>query len=323
MLKNLKNFKNLAVLSIIIAAVIISGTLLYTNHKKCDANKSSADVLSSQTVAEKALAFINKNMLQEGLSASLVSIIKENELYKLKIKVNEEEFEPYVSLDGNMLFVQGFNMEEKKQEVGAKRDKPDVKLFVMSYCPFGLQTQKALLPVLSLLKDKADMGVYFVNYIMHGKNEIDENLRQYCIQAEQGDKYSAYLSCFVQEGNFDKCLSDTGIDKVKMNSCISATDHQFKITEQYNDKSTWLNGQYPKFDVQGELNQQYQVGGSPTVVINDKVVNISDRSPEGFKKAICDAFTTAPAECNQTLSTSSASSGFGVTTGGTSGGSCQ
>lgn len=319
----LKNFKNLAVLSIIIAAVLISGTLLYTNQKKCDTSKDSSDVLSSQTVAEKALAFINKNMLQEGLTASLIGTTRESELYKVKIKVNEEEFEPYVSLDGKMLFVQGFSMEEKKQEDGVKRDKPDVKLFVMSYCPFGLQAEKALLPVINLLKDKADIGVYFVNYIMHEKKEIDENLRQYCIQQEQREKYSAYLSCFVQDGNFDKCLSETGIDKGKMDSCISATDQQFKITEQYNDKSTWLNGQFPKFDVQGELNKQYQVSGSPTIVINDKVVNTGNRSPEEFKKAICDAFTTAPEECNQTLSSDAASSGFGGGTGSTSGGSCQ
>lgn len=55
----------------------------------------------------------------------------------------------------------------------------------MSYCPYGLQAEKMFLPVYDLLKNKAEMGIYFVNYIMHDKKEIDENLREYCIQKEQ------------------------------------------------------------------------------------------------------------------------------------------
>ena len=315
----MNNKKFILPIAIIFAAVIIGGALVYTNQSKCD--KYSSEILSSDAAGERAIAFINKNMLQEGFSASLLGVTKENELYKVKIKVGEEEFEPYVSLDGNMLFIQGVSMKEESA-AGAKSDKPDVKLFVMSHCPYGLQAQKALLPVMNLLKNKAEIGIYFVNYIMHDKIEIDENLRQYCIQSEQGDKYIPYLSCFVQDGNFEKCLGESGVDKTKMNSCIEATDKQFKITEQYNDKSTWLSGAYPKFDVQADLNEQYQVGGSPTIVINGKVVNIGNRSPEDFKKAICEAFNTAPEECNQTLSSEVASPSFGGGTG-TSGGSCQ
>ena len=209
----------------------------------------------------------------------------------------------------------------------------------MSYCPYGLQAQKMFLPVYDLLKNKAEMGVYFVNYIMHEKQEIDENLRQYCIQKEQKDKYYNYLSCFVKDGDFNKCLTEANIDKNKMNSCISATDTQYKITEGYNDKSTWVSGQYPKFGVNDNLNQQYGVGGSPTIVINDTVVvtdqqycpggNIKcavisnlDRSPEKFKEIVCNAFTNLPSECSQTLSSEASSPGLGTGTdsSGSSGG---
>ena len=192
----------------------------------------------------------------------------------------------------------------------------------MSYCPYGLQMEKAYLPVYNLLKDKAEMGVYFVNYIMHEKKEIDENLRQYCIQKEEKEKYYDYLSCFVKDGNFEKCLSETSINRDKMNSCISQTDQTYKITQLYNDKSTWLNGQFPKFDVHTDLNEKYGVRGSPTVVINDKVVDVNPRSPEKFKEILCQAFNSPPEECSQSLSNDVPSSGLGVGTG-SSGGSCQ
>jgi len=319
-----KQGKNLIFIAIIIAGILIAGAVVYVNQKK-------ASALSPQAAAQKAIDFINKNLLQQGTTASLVSVIEEDGLYKLKLKIGDKEYPSYVSKDGKLLFPnEGVSLEEKPiaqeekktaQEI-EKRDRPDVKLFVMSYCPYGLQMEKAYLPVYNLLKDKAEMGVYFVDYIMHEKKEIDENLRQYCIQKEQKEKYYAYLSCFVKDGNFEKCLSEAGIDKDKMNSCISQTDQTFKITQSYNDKSTWLNGNFPKFDIYTDLNEKYGVQGSPTVVINDAVANV-ERSPEKFKEAVCQAFNTPPAECSQNLPEEATSPGFGLNTGSSSSGSCQ
>ena len=319
-----KQGKNLIPIAIIIAGILIAGAVVYVNQKK-------ASALSPQAAAQKAIDFINKNLLQQGTTASLVSVIEEDGLYKLKLKIGDKEYPSYVSKDGKLLFPnEGVSLEEKPiaqeekktaQEI-EKRDRPDVKLFVMSYCPYGLQMEKAYLPVYNLLKDKAEMGVYFVDYIMHEKKEIDENLRQYCIQKEQKEKYYAYLSCFVKDGNSEKCLSEAGIDKDKMNSCISQTDQTFKITQSYNDKSTWLNGNFPKFDIYTDLNEKYGVQGSPTVVINDAVANV-ERSPEKFKEAVCQAFNTPPAECSQNLPEEATSPGFGLNTGSSSSGSCQ
>jgi hypothetical protein len=321
--------KILIPIAIIIAGILIAGAVIYTNRGKI--SQKFPEVLSSQVAAEKAIDFINKNLLQQGTTASLVSVIEENGLYKLKLKIGDKEYISYVSKDGKLLFPnEGVSLEEKPiaqeekktaQEI-EKRDRPDVKLFVMSYCPYGLQMEKAYLPVYNLLKDKAEMGVYFVDYIMHEKKEIDENLRQYCIQKDQREKYSNYLGCFVKDGDFEKCLFETGVDKDKMNSCISQTDQTFKITQSYNDKSTWLNGNFPKFDIYADLNEKYGVQGSPTVVINDVVANV-ERSPEKFKEAVCQAFNTPPAECSQKLPEEATSPGFGLNTGSSSSGSCQ
>jgi len=282
---------------------------------------------SKEKIGENTVEYINKNLLSPGTKASLIETVKQvNGLYKIKIKVENtnqpeqsQEFTVYVSSDGKMLFPQGIAMKDSSLKEGKsqsdqeipKREKPDVKLFVMSYCPYGLQAEKMYLPVYNLLKDKAEMGIYFVSYVMHGKKELDEDLRQYCIEKEEKDKYFNYLSCFVKEGDYKKCLSEAGINQGKLNSCVKETDGKFNISSNYNNKSTWINGKFPKFEVEEDLNKKYNVEGSPTVVINDKIVEINPRSPENFKETICKAFISKPKECSQTLSNEVPSPGFG------------
>ena len=196
--------------------------------------------------------------------------------------------------------------------IAQKSDRPSVELFVMSYCPFGLQMEKAFLPAWDLLKDKADINIKFVDYIMHGKEEIDENNRQYCIGQESKEKLLAYLKCFVAEDNSAKCLSSIGLTDSKLKSCVNVIDKQFKITELYNDQSTWLSGRYPLYNVHTDLNNTYGVQGSPTLVINGQEVSVN-RTPEAIKQAICAAFNNSPSECSTVLSNSGYSAGFGLT----------
>jgi len=321
--------KNLIPISIVIAGLLIAGVFVYVNRGL------SSGGLGMQDAGEKAVNYLNENKdtLTGGLVVSLVSVSEEGSIYKVSLKVGDGEYDSYVSKDGKFLFPYGYNLQEASEGGGAaanntttemeKRDKPDVKLFIMSYCPYGLQAQKMFLPAYELLKDKATMGVYFVNYIMHEKQEIDENLNQYCIQKEQKEKFSNYLNCFVLSGDSEKCLFQANIDKTKLSSCISQTDAEYKIYSQYDDKSTWLNGSFPKFDVQADLNTQYGVQGSPTIIINDQVVDVSPRSPERFKEIVCQAFNSQPSECSETLSGEAASTGIGVGTSSTSEGGCQ
>lgn len=199
-----------------------------------------------------------------------------------------------------------------------KSDKPKVDLYVMAYCPYGLQMEKAFVPAWNLLKNKADISVKFVNYAMHGKKEVDENTRQYCIQSEQPTKYQAYLNCFFgagqndgQPADFAKCLASTGVNQNSLNSCVSRTDKQFGITAKFNDQSSWLSGQYPQYPIYDSENQKYGVQGSPTLVING-VQSQTGRTPEAVKQAICDAFNNAPSECKQNLGNSQFQPGFGT-----------
>jgi protein-disulfide isomerase len=287
---------------------------------------------------KNAMDYINKLVEEQGYTASLVSWKEESGVFRIDLKVGENQYQSFVTKDGKYLFPSAFDLsktiaksnqtkeaetqksqEEKTQQSQVeKRERPDVKLFVMSYCPFGLQMEKALLPAWQLLKEKAEIGIYYVDYIMHGKKEMEENLRQYCIQKEQKEKYLAYLGCFVKDGNSENCLKEAGIDQEKLNSCQKAADEEFKISESFTETG------YPPFNVHKDLNEKYGVKGSPTLVINDQVVNVI-RSPEKVKQAICNAFLNPPSECQQKLSEETTSAGFGVSSGsaGSGSGKCE
>jgi hypothetical protein len=298
--------------------------------------------MKPEAAAQKAIDYVNQNMLSDGITASFKDSKEANGLYNFKLTVQGKDYDAYVTKDGALFFAEGIPQaiildkkleEEKAAAEVVKSDKPEVNVFVMSYCPYGLQAQKMYLPVYDLLKDKASLSVNFVNYAMHGKKEIDENLRQYCIEKEQTDKYSTYLKCFTTAktdadgaAEYKGCLASAGIDEAKLSACVSSTDSEFKVTADFNDKNTWVSGQFPKFAVEDALNTQYGVQGSPTIVINGKDASesLSARSPEKFKQLICAAFNTQPEECKTVLSEDQPATGFdtGVSASDTASGGC-
>lgn len=197
-----------------------------------------------------------------------------------------------------------------------KSDRPKVELFVMAYCPFGLQMEKAYLPAWNLLKDKADIDIKFVSYAMHGLKEVEENTRQYCIEQNQPAKFQTYLSCFTGKDDYKGCLAKAGISEGSLTSCVNTTNSKYKILDQYNDKTTWLSGQYPVYPINADLNTKYGVQGSPTLVINGVQVDNVNRTAESVKQAICASFNNAPAECTQTLASAAFGPGFGYDASG-------
>lgn len=203
-----------------------------------------------------------------------------------------------------------------------KIKRPKVELFTMSYCPYGLQMVKAYIPVIELLKKDADLDIKFVAYAMHDKIEIDENTRQYCIQKEQDDKFIAYMRCFVNSDDSSSCFKESGVNTSKMNSCVAITDKEFGITKAYDDKSSWLSQRYPQYPLQADLNNEYGVQGSPTLIINGVVVENIARNPEAVKQAVCRGFVNMPEACSTELSTDIMQAGFGDKLGASTDASC-
>lgn len=174
-----------------------------------------------------------------------------------------------------------------------KSDKPEVWLFIMSYCPYWLQAQKWILDVMKRFNNVADVKIKFVHYIMHWVKEAQENVRQYCIQSEQTEKFTQYLECFLKAWETDKCLADTNINTSKLDTCYADTYKKYDIEKNI---AEW--GQYPPFGVDAEESKTAWVQWSPTLVINWKIVE-TGRSANDYKEAICNAFNNKPSVCNE------------------------
>jgi len=100
--------KNLIPIAIIIAGALIAGAFVYINQE-------GGGALSPQEAAEKAIAFINQT-IEEDVTASLVSITDEGEIYKIRLKIQDTEYDSFITKDGKFVFPYGFNLEEQTQE---------------------------------------------------------------------------------------------------------------------------------------------------------------------------------------------------------------
>ena len=282
----------------------------------------NSETLSSQEIGQNTLSFVNNYLLEE-VSATLVSVEEESGLYKVNTMISGQEVPIYSTMDGKYIILpQGFiDVEEYEAAIEAalnqpepaeggeipKTEKPVVNLFVMSYCPYGLQMQKAMIPVMEILGEKVDFNINFVHYLMHGEKEMVENNNQYCIQKEESlETFTKYLRCFVQSDDSEGCREEAGVDETKFEACLVEVEEIFGPKAAFDASSS----SYPPYPVDAQLANLYGVGGSPTTVINGQTVSLQ-RSPEAVKAAICDAFITPPVECETTLSTNAAAPSIG------------
>lgn len=269
--------------------------------------------VSPQEAGTKAVNYINENLIQVG-NASLVNVADMGGLYNVTTEYMGRKIPVYVTKDGKYLILGGIlNMskplpkpETTPQNVSVpKSEVPKVDVFVMSYCPYGQQMQEILIPVYRLFGDKVNITVKFVNYIMHGEKEFWENTRQYCIQKIDKELYWNYLDCFLSTKNATKCMEQVGVNETSVSECINTTVEQYNLTYYLENKSTWLNGMFPRYPVYDKECEELGVRGSPTVFVNG-VKYSGPRTSEAFKNFLCEAFVSEPSECNQTLSNTGA-----------------
>ncbi len=278
----------------------------------------SENVVSGEHAGKKAAEFLNKKADSD---VKYLSYSDFGDLYEITLLYKGKEIPTFITKDGKYL-VQGIvpveemeidNAEISRESAGIpKSDIPSVELFVMSHCPYGLQMEKAILPVAKLLKDKINFEVKFVSYAMHPlQGEVEEQLNQYCIQKEQKSKYLDYLECFIDSGkNSNDCIEKAAINTEMLLSCAKKTDEEFMITKNLEDKSSWINGRFPRFEIHKKDNEKYGVRGSPTLVING-LKTTSERNSASLLNLICSSFNNPPEECFQKLSSDTPSPGFG------------
>jgi len=324
------------------AAMLVIGII--TGYFLSGVSGNSSAAITREQASEKAVAYIN-SALQGKAVAKMVSINESSGMYSMDIDVGGTKYNSFMTRDGKMLFPSGINLE---QTVGQpansgsanaipKSDKPKAELFVMSFCPYGVQAEDIMKPVADLLGSKTEIKVRFISQVfnneeeinayadslkrnnpsvtveqikatslklnnayiisLHGAAEAKEDLRQLCMIKNYPDKYWNYLSSF--NGNcYPIYKNDTALDSCWKSSASSAGIDSAKIDSCVNADSLALL----KLDEQAA--GAYGVSGSPTLIINGAAYG-GARSSDGFKSAICSAFNNPPAECGQKIGTAS------------------
>ena len=271
-------------------------------------NKAAKGGLGAQQAADKAITFINNNMMQPGMKATLKGVEDKGDIYYMQMSIGGKDYESCVTKDGSLLFPTVIDLnaaaEQTESEDAAKvekTDRPKAELYIFSYCPAGTATLDSFAEAGKLLKNAADVKVKFFSN-MHGEYEKQQNIIQECIQEEDNNKYWDYATQYL-ENVYKACASERGIecDKSESIKLMDSIGIDSEAVFSCVDEKGETLYQNDKNDANA-LRLQY----SPSIVINGVYLGNADRSPGGIKALICSAFNKPPEECGETLSATEA-----------------
>lgn len=286
---------------------------------------TGANTIDKDALSAKVESYINNNLLAAGTTAKVTDIKDEGEtLYLFSVDLYQGgEVVQSASLPvtktgdrlilGNVLDLDNplpkTETQPTEPQTFEKTAKPKLEMFVMSFCPYGLQAEQGLKPVAELLGDSAEIIPRYVVYgssgyagkeatycigdycSMHGINELKEDIRQMCIYKNEPDKFWAYVGYIFNSSNgvsstnieekWKDAATAAGVDIAKVEACF-ASDSEALLAEN----KTYVD--------------QYSVGGSPTIILNGTDYS-GGREPNSYKEAICSAFTEVPEACGTVL----------------------
>lgn len=88
-----------------VLAVILVISIFTGGFRGKDSTPTPAgDTLSAQEAADKAVSYINTNLLQPGTTATVNGVEDSGDLYNIKLNIGGNEFDSYVTKDGGLLF---------------------------------------------------------------------------------------------------------------------------------------------------------------------------------------------------------------------------
>src|SRR3989344_2140239 len=294
--KSLLNWKTL---SGILAILFIIAILTNGFSKSC-----ITGAISASDASTKFETFVKT--MQPTSTIEVASIEKESGLYKVEFEIDGKEYSSYVSQDGKLFVLAAIPMDASTADSASndntpttttvqKTDKPEVNLFVMSQCPYGVQAENAIKSVAELLKGKIDYKIRFIVsdlgdgkfQSLHGDAEVQEDLRQVCIQSKFNDKYLNYLECVNKDYKnvatvWEQCATKQGITVATVKACAEKEGKELLSAD-------------------AKLSEELDVSGSPTLIINKVEAQVKSRSADGYKEVICATFATSPNECGSTL----------------------
>ena len=267
--------------------------------------------ISANEAGQKVIKYINENLVQPGETATMVSIEDTGTFYKIITDYQGSKIPVYATKDGNMVFLSSPTLLNETiaapvvtPTVIPKEEKATAELFVMAFCPYGVQAEQTMKSVVDAIGSKADIKVRFIASVdgttadsvqsLHGTNEAMEDLRQLCIMKYYPDKYWSYLM------NINENCYPLARDAAALDICWKAAAQNQSIDASKIDTCSKGQEGMDLMKLDEAAANKYSVSGSPTLVINGVVYN-GARTADAFQNAICLGFNSPPAECGQVI----------------------
>lgn len=324
-----------ALIGLIVGALIVYAAMPVSQTEEvCDVPGVNVVELES-----KVTSYLNDNLMNPDLkSQGAKFIVKdsnelENGIYSMPIYLSQDGEEQLIAItyatENNLILAQGeaIDLNEPIEQpvqpeeptnttVYTKSEIPKVELFIMSFCPYGLQAVQAYDEAINLLDNNIDFSMNYVVYSnyasnygkpwedyclteeenycsMHGINELTEDVRELCIQRDQTEKFWPYMRLLYTDYQAGK-VSSSNINDMWKTYAEQVGINTDAVEKCVVDDASILLAE------QKELNELNGVSGSPTALINGTKYQGS-RNSEAFKTSICSAFTTAPGVCVEEL----------------------
>lgn len=309
-------FENKGILAgiiIIVGIVLLAGILYATG------TQGGPAAVPPEECGKEVISYVNTNLAAANSTATLVSVTEKDGVYQIAARYQAQDIIFYATKTCNTIFSGIRNLKATPAPTSSpgptaspkptlepvKSAQPSVELFVMSFCPYGVQAEDLIHPVVDLLGTKANITVRYIATVqgtsvdsvksLHGTPEVKEDLRQLCLAKYYPGQLWPYLKNFNAQcypvwknaTELESCQKNVtatlGMDNQKIETCASGSEGVALL----------------KADV--AITNNYNVAGSPTLIMNGQRYSGS-RTTEAFKEGICARFETPPAECSVNLS---------------------
>jgi glutaredoxin len=308
------------VAAVIVIVVLLAALLI--------GSSSNNQIITPQVCGQKAIAYVNNNLVPQGSSAEMGSVQETNGVYEITTRYRGSVISLYATKDCQVLFTNAIRIgslsdcntatgncipssaeSTATQVAPVKSARPSVELYVMSFCPYGVQAENAFKPVADLLGTTADIRVRYIATVqgdsissvqsLHGNAEATEDIRQLCLAKYAPEKYWDYLAAFNA-----RCYPVWN-DPARLSQCTENVTATLGIPMKAVDQC--LSGNEGLGLLRTDEARTISTGStsSPTLIINGQRYS-GPRTPEAFKQAVCSHFDTQPKACDTVLTSQAA-----------------
>ena len=174
------------------------------------------------------------------------------------------------------------NLEELLASRVSRMGKPTLELFVMSYCPFGVQAEEKIIPIVKQFGDSIDFKLRFIAQekktvslqevtpfmSLHGYPEVAENIRQLLIAQEYPNEYLDYILCRGKklDKSWEDCAEKYSIDVAKIQALFDTPEAEQLFRENIQRATELGVRASPTIFVDGHkfrANQLLRASGTP------------------------------------------------------------